>query len=290
MAAKKHGPALGSGLDALLGGASDVTNSVNEILLSQIEANPDQPRTDFDGDELQSLADSIVQHGVIQPITLREIGPSRYQIISGERRYRASLLANKSTIPAYVRKVGDDQAVLEMALIENIQRADLNAIEIALAYRRLMDEGGYTQDQMAERVGKKRATVANYLRLLNLPEDIQLGVKDRKIEMGHARVLAGVQDSDVMLSLYGQTVANGWSVRQLEEASKNPSAPSAPKAPKAAPVRGDYSALGDKISQRFGGTKVKIDVNDRGKGKISLLFGSEEELERIVSVLDNLGE
>ncbi|MBO4371155.1 MAG: ParB/RepB/Spo0J family partition protein [Paludibacteraceae bacterium] len=285
--AKPKTPALGMGLDSLLGGASEV-NSVNEIALSQIQANPSQPRTDFDQEELDNLAESIRTLGVIQPITLREIGNSQYQIVSGERRYRASLLAGKTTIPAYVRKV-DDQDVLEMALVENVQRSDLNAIEIAVSFRRLMEERGYTQDGVADRVGKKRATVANYLRLLNLPAEIQAGVKDKKIDMGHARALAGVADEAVMCDLYEQAVANGWSVRQLEEMVKAPRAAQPAKTP--APNRNnDYEALGEKLSQHFGGSKVQISVNNKGKGKISLLFSSEEEMEQILAVLDGLSK
>ena len=203
--------ALGRGLDALItmddvktGGSS----SINEIELDKIQPNPEQPRAVFDEETLGELAASIRALGVIQPITVKETGPEQYMIISGERRYRASKMAGLSSIPAYVRTAADDN-VVEMALIENIQREDLNAIEIALAYQRLIENYGLTQEQLSERIGKKRATIANYLRLLKLPAEIQVGLKDKRIDMGHARALIPVEDPEVQLALYEQILEKG---------------------------------------------------------------------------------
>ena len=211
--------ALGRGLDALItmddlktGGSS----SISEIELQKIQPNPEQPRTIFEEETLQELATSIRSLGVIQPITLREIGQEQYMIISGERRYRASLMAGLDSIPAYIKTAADEN-VVEMALIENIQREDLNSIEIALAYQKLIDNYGLTQEKLSERVGKKRATIANYLRLLKLPAEIQMGLKDRKIDMGHARALIPIEDPEVQLALYEQILEEGLSVRNVEE-------------------------------------------------------------------------
>ena len=215
--------ALGRGLDALItmddlktGGSS----SISEIELSKIQPNPDQPRSIFEEETLEELATSIRSLGVIQPITLKEIGTEKYMIISGERRYRASLMAGLEQIPAYIKTAADEN-VVEMALIENIQREDLNSIEIALAYQKLIDSYGLTQEKLSERVGKKRATIANYLRLLKLPAEIQMGLKDKKIDMGHARALLPVEDPEVQLALYEQILAEGLSVRNVEEIVRN---------------------------------------------------------------------
>ena len=215
--------ALGRGLDALItmddlktGGSS----SISEIELSKIQPNPEQPRSVFEEETLEELATSIRSLGVIQPITLKEIGPEQYMIISGERRYRASLKAGLERIPAYIKTAADEN-VVEMALIENIQREDLNSIEIALAYQKLIDNYGLTQEGLSERVGKKRATIANYLRLLKLPAEIQVGLKDKKIDMGHARALIPVDDPEIQLALYEQILAQGLSVRNVEEMVRN---------------------------------------------------------------------
>ena len=212
-------PALGRGLDALItldevstGGSS----SINEVELSKIQANPGQPRQIFDAEALEELAASIRQIGVIQPITLREVGNDEYQIIAGERRYRASLKAGLTTVPAYVRTV-KDETVMEMALIENIQREDLNSIEIALAYQNLIDTYDLTQERLSERVGKKRATIANYLRLLKLPAEIQMGIRDRKVDMAHARTLVTLDDVSAQLEVYELILEEGLSVRKVEE-------------------------------------------------------------------------
>ena len=210
---------LARGLDALItmddpktGGSS----SISDIELSKIQPNPDQPRSDFEEETLEELATSIRSLGVIQPITLKETGTDKYMIISGERRYRASLMAGLERIPAYIKTAADEN-VVEMALIENIQREDLNSIEIALAYQKLIDSYGLTQEKLSERVGKKRATIANYLRLLKLPAEIQVGLKDKKIDMGHARALLPVEDPEVQLALYEQILVDGLSVRNVEE-------------------------------------------------------------------------
>lgn len=210
---------LGRGLDALIDTTHIVTagsSSINEIALEKIYANPDQPRQTFDEEALQELAQSIKEHGVIAPITLRKDPHGKYMIIAGERRYRAAKLIGLNTIPAYIRTAKDEQ-VMEWALIENIQREDLDAIEIALAYQRLIDEYQLTQERMAERVGKKRATIANYLRLLKLPAEIQLGIKEKKIDMGHARAILGSSSPEQQLSLYKKILHNGLSVRKVEE-------------------------------------------------------------------------
>ena len=210
---------LGRGLDALIDTSHVATagsSSINEIALNKIYANPDQPRHTFDEEALQELAQSITDHGVISPITLRKDADGKYMIIAGERRYRAAKLAGLKAIPAYIRTAKDEQ-VMEWALIENIQREDLDAIEIALAYQRLMDEYHLTQERMSERVGKKRATVANYLRLLKLPAEIQLGIKEKKIDMGHARAILGSPSPEQQLSVYKKILQNGLSVRKVEE-------------------------------------------------------------------------
>ena len=288
--------ALGRGLDALItmddlktGGSS----SICEIELSKIQPNPEQPRSAFDEAALDELAVSIKALGVIQPITVREIGNDQYMIISGERRYRASLKAGLTQIPAYVKTAADEN-VVEMALIENIQREDLNAIEIALAYQKLIENYGLTQDQLSERVGKKRTTIANYVRLLKLPAEIQMGLKDRKIDMGHARALISVEDPEVQIALYEQILSEGLSVRNVEELVKYVVAggkledkkAEKQKAEKAALPEG-YDMLKEHLSSFFQ-TKVQLVCNNKGKGKITIPFSSEEELEKLISLLDNI--
>ncbi len=282
--------ALGRGLGALIDIQPTVQTSgsslIDEVELSKIEANPDQPRTNFNEEALQELAASIAELGVVQPITIREIEPDKYMIIAGERRYRASKLAGLTKIPAYIKRVSDE-TMMEMALVENIQREDLNAIEIALTYQRLLDEYKFTQEKLSERVGKKRATVANYLRLLKLPAEIQLGLTKKEIDMGHARALINVQDPTKMIKLYEEVVAKGYSVRKVEELvrslneEKPASKPADPELQKA------YSQIADRLSNIFG-AKVKVDRNEKGKGKISLVFSSDEELENILMVIDSI--
>ncbi len=285
--------ALGRGLDALItmddiktGGSS----SINEIKLSLIKPNPGQPRQDFDEESLNELAASIRELGIIQPITLRQMPDESYQIISGERRYRASLLAGLETIPAYVRTV-EDETVMEMALIENIQREDLNPVEIALTFQKLIEQYHLTQDRLSERVGKKRATIANYLRLLKLPAEIQIGLKNKLIDMGHARALLSVDNPARQLQLYEQIQEHGYSVRKVEELAKEitdgQTAPaSAPQKEAAQTVEG-YDILRRHLSDFFK-TPVQFTCNAKGKGKISIPFKNEEELERLIALFDQL--
>lgn len=215
-------PALGRGLDSLIS-MDDVpargTTAINDILLEQISPNPDQPRKDFDEEALQELASSIRELGIIQPLSLRKSGPSSYQIIAGERRYRAAIIAGLSSVPAYIRTANDSE-LTEMALIENIQREDLNAIEIALTFRKLIDQYSLTQERLSERIGKKRATIANFLRLLKLPAEVQLGLRDRRVDMGHARALLTIDNPSLQLKLYNEILKNGLSVRRVEQLAK----------------------------------------------------------------------
>lgn len=282
--------ALGRGLDALIS-VSDLktggSSSINEIELSLIKPNPDQPRQEFDPEALGELASSIKELGIIQPITLRQMGDGTYQIISGERRYRASLQAGLAAIPAYVRTV-EDETVMEMALIENIQREDLNPIEIALTFQKLIEQYNLTQDRLSERVGKKRATIANYLRLLKLPAEIQIGLKNKALDMGHARALLSVDNPALQLRLYEQIQTHGYSVRKVEEMAKEMAA--APGTEKKTPKgerSADYDILRRHLSDFFR-TPVQFSCNAAGKGKISIPFKNEEELERLIALFDKL--
>ena len=270
---KKTG--LGRGLDALIDTSHVDTNgssSISEIELAKIVANPDQPRRSFDEEAMQELADSIREHGVISPITLRDNGDGTYMIIAGERRFRASKLAGLERIPAYIRTAKDEQ-VMEWALVENIQREDLDAIEIALAYQRLMDDYNLTQERMAERVGKKRATVANYLRLLKLPAEIQVGIKDRLIEMGHARAIVGTPSPERQLALYQRILRDGLSVRKVEALAQEDRLGKNPQTKREV---NQYAALAKEVS-RESGLKVKIQNN-----KVVIAFEDEDELRRII--------
>ena len=299
----RNSASLGRGLDALFpndfvnikkvetGGSS----SISELPLDAIYPNPDQPRVDFDAETLEELASSIKHIGLVQPITVREDGKGegKYIIISGERRYRAARLIELETIPAYIRTVDDDQ-VVEMALIENIQREDLNAIEIALTFSKLIDADGLTQEELATRVGKKRATVANYLRLLKLPAQIQLGLKNRKLSMGHARALLSIEDTELQLALYKQILTDGLSVRDVEQMAREYSTaePSgkakSQEARQAAKERlAQYRSTTDQISRSLG-TKVKMSCNASGKGRITIPFASDDQLQEILSMLSKL--
>ena len=265
---------LGRGLDALIDTTHISTagsSSISEIALDKIYPNPDQPRRTFDEEALEELAQSIKDHGVISPITLRKDASNRYMIIAGERRFRASKMAGLDTIPAYIRTAKDEQ-VMEWALIENIQREDLDAIEIALAYQRLMDEYNLTQERMSERVGKKRATVANYLRLLKLPAEIQLGIKEKKIDMGHARAILGSPSPEVQLNLYKRIVQNGLSVRKVEELVSDTKAA---KKEKKAEV--SYTTQEAFLQEKLGNNAKIV-----GR-KITISFRNEEELNFILS-------
>jgi ParB family chromosome partitioning protein len=268
---------LGRGLDALIDTTHVSTagsSSISEIPLQYIYANPDQPRHDFDAEALEELAQSIKEHGVISPITLRKNASNNYMIIAGERRYRASKMAGLETIPAYVRTAKDEQ-VMEWALIENIQREDLNAIEIALAYQKLMDDHQLTQEKMADRVGKKRATVANYLRLLKLPAEIQLGIKEKKIDMGHARAILGSPSPEQQLDIYKKILQNDLSVRKVEELVTN--AKQVVKAPKS--VQSKYEKQQQFLEQKLG-RKVKISST-----QLTISFKNEDELNQLIELL-----
>lgn len=286
---------LGRGLDALItfdevktGGSS----SINEVELSKIMPNPDQPRSVFDEDALNELSASIKSLGVIQPITLREIETDKYQIISGERRYRASKMAGLTAIPAYIRTAADEH-VVEMALIENIQREDLNAVEIALTYQKLIDVYGLTQERLSERVGKKRTTIANYLRLLKLPAEIQMGLKNKLIDMGHARAIISVQDPAKQLEIYELILSKGLSVRNVEELARAASngeqiAVQTENQAIEKKANSEEFVLLKKHLSNFFSTNVQLVCNEKGKGKISIPFTSEEELEKIIALFDTL--
>lgn len=287
--------ALGRGLDALLS-MDDVktegSSSINEIELSKIAVNPNQPRREFDEEALQELSDSIAEIGIIQPITLRKMSDDEYQIIAGERRYRASIKAGLTHIPAYIR-TADDENVMEMALIENIQREDLNSVEIALAYQQLIDRYDLTQERLSERVGKKRTTIANYLRLLKLPAPIQMALQNRTLDMGHARALISLGDPKLQVKVFEEIQQHAYSVRKVEEMVKALSEGEAIKsgdkkiAPKKSKLPEEFDMLKQQLSGFFS-TKVQLTCSEKGKGKISIPFGNEEELERIMEIFDSL--
>ena len=294
---KKRG-ALGKGLSALLeNAATDITTkstgdsgivgSISMIPVDQIEANPFNPRTNFEKEALAELSQSIAVHGIIQPLTVRKLGRDKYQLISGERRFRASQMAGLKEVPAYVR-VANDQTMLEMALVENIQREDLNAIEVALSYQRLIDECSLTQEQMSQKIAKRRSSITNHLRLLKLPAEIQLGVRDNLISMGHARALVSAGDEHFQLSLYKRVIDENLSVRELEtlirEGGHDPKEPTkkiVPNMPKlSGPQETFCSFFGDKIS-----SKVEIKKSNLGSGKIVINFNSEVDLNRVIEIL-----
>ena len=293
---------LGRGLGALIADAAEepqpremVVSAMQELNLADIRPNPFQPRTEFDEEALNELAASIKSIGIVQPITVRTVEGGKYEIIAGERRYRASKLAGLTTIPAYIRKTEDD-SLLELALIENIQREDLNAIEVAISYQRLIDECQLTQDALSERVGKKRATIANYLRLLKLPAQIQLAIRDKKISMGHARAIISIEDPDTQFMIFEQILKYDFSVRKVEEIVRELSNPQPEPEPVPEPVVekpkktneiGDYIELQKHLSRCFD-TKVELKRNENGKGKIVIAFRSDEELEKIIELLDKV--
>lgn len=286
--------ALGRGLDALISTESVSTHgssTINEIPLDQIEPNPNQPRRDFDQVGLEELANSIKQLGIVQPITLRQIADHKYQIVAGERRWRASQLAGLTAIPAYIRMIKDEN-VMELALVENIQREDLNAIEIALAYEHLLEKSGMTQERVAERVSKSRAAVANYLRLLKLPAQVQMALQKKEIDMGHARALLSLDDPSLQLKLFKEIQKNGYSVRKVEELCqqlKNGEDITSAKKKIAAKSKlpEEFNILKKRLSDFFD-TKVQMSCNANGKGKISIPFASEEELLHIMEVMDKM--
>lgn len=285
--------ALGRGLDSLIDFSEIQTagsSAINEIDIDLISPNPDQPRTSFDEDSLEELAASIRELGIVQPLSLRDSGNGQYQIIAGERRWRAARIAGLNSVPAYVRTASDSE-VTEMALIENIQREDLNAIEVALAFRKLIDTYQLTQERLSERLGKKRATIANHLRLLKLPAEIQLGLRDRKLDMGHARALLAVANPKQQLKLYNLILREGLSVRRVEELVKQ-----SENATDAIPPanKGEKKSSSDKYDffardlSSFFPTPVKFSRSENGKGSITLKFSSDQELETIVALLQKL--
>jgi ParB family chromosome partitioning protein len=299
MSAEKRN-ALGKGLSALLNdsvnvlpnknefGSSPEVNpmgSVNEIKIAEIEVNPFQPRTDFDQDALSELADSIKLQGLIQPITVRRVNAHSYQLISGERRLRASKLAGLTQIPAYVR-TANDQQMLEMALIENIQRENLNAIEVALSFQRMIDECSLKQEELGERVSKNRSTVTNYLRLLKLPPTIQASIRDGQISMGHARALIGVEDSTKQIYIHQQIIRHELSVRKVEELVRDlQRSPLKKEGKQPEPMSFQIQKIQDDLASKFS-SKVKLKVSGQGKGTIEIPFLSEDDLSRILEMLD----
>lgn len=285
--------ALGRGLDSLIS-MDDVpargSSAINEISLDQISPNPEQPRTTFDNEAIEELAASIREFGIIQPLSLRKTGPDSYQIIAGERRYRAARLAGLDSVPAYIRTASESE-LTEMALIENIQREDLNAIEIALTFKKLIDQYGLTQEQLSERIGKKRATVTNFLRLLRLPAEVQLGLRDKRLDMGHARALLSVDNPALQLELYNEIIVNGLSVRRVEEIAKEFQASGVsplekrPKAQKEASK--EYDRFKKKLSQMFN-TTVGFTCDSTGKGRITFPFRNQDELAKLITIFDSI--
>ena len=295
MAIRKKYPALGRGLDALIDTEevkTEGSSNICEVDMDLIHPNPDQPRREFDDDSLQELAGSIRQVGIITPITLRDMGDGTYVIIAGERRWRASQKVGLQRIPAYIRTV-DDENMMEMALIENIQRQDLTALEISLAYQHLIEQYGMTQEQLSDRVGKNRATVTNYLRLLKLPAAIQMGLKNRDIDMGHARALLALDDPTAQMKLFDEIKRLKLSVRKVEEMVKELSEGGSVKSStgrirqKGSNLGAEYNVLKESLSRYFQ-TRVQLTCSDKGKGKISISFSNEQELERIVELFDQL--
>ena len=281
--------ALGRGLGALIDDAEKMQNGagMNEIELSKIEVNPYQPRSNFDEVAINELAASIREIGLIQPITLRKIAKDKYQIIAGERRFRAAQIAGLRSIPAYIRKAKDDR-MLEMALIENIQREDLDAIEIAMSYQRLMDELEFTQEELSTRIGKQRSTIANYLRLLKLPAIIQKGLIEKQISMGHARAIINIDEAETQILIFEQISKHGLSVRKVEEIVRDynnrdeqeSSSTKKHKFPK------EFQNIKKQLDKIFK-SQIDFTMNDKGKGKITIPFKSKKELERIVKIIEN---
>jgi len=302
----KKATGLGRGLDALISVDDTLTgnnapSSINEVELSLIHANPAQPRKDFDQQALEELAESIRNIGIIQPITLRQEEDNSYMIIAGERRFRASQLAGLETIPAYIRKASDDD-VMEMALIENIQREDLNAVEIALAYQQLQAKGGLTQEELSQRVGKSRSSVANFMRLLKLPAEIQLALKEKKLSMGHARTILAIEDPEQQVKLFHLINDQEYSVRQVEQLVRDYSEgrildfaelqSSKKTSQKQNEEQQNYAndfcnTTADYLTGKFN-AKVKMTYNSKNQGKITIAFKNDEELQNILALLDKI--
>ncbi len=282
--------ALGRGLGALIDDAGQehivTADAVNEIDINRIEANPFQPRSIFKEEALEELAKSIKELGIIQPITVRKVDDRKFQLISGERRLRAAQLAGLNKIPAFIR-FADDQGMLEMALVENIQREDLDAIEIAISYQRLIEECKLTQESMSERVGKKRSTVSNYLRLLKLPAEIQLGIRDKQITMGHARALVNIDNEKTQLKFYYKIIDEELSVRKTEDIIRDINTPKTNNSKEKVRLPEEYDQLQKHLSEHF---KSNIDFkrNNKGSGKIVIPFKSDEDLERIMGIIDKM--
>jgi ParB family chromosome partitioning protein len=285
---------LGRGLGALIEGVEkevlEKKVEVNlEIDINSIDSNPFQPRTRFDAQALEELAASIRQLGIVQPLTVRETGDGRFQLIAGERRLRAARAAGLTHVPAYVR-TADDTAMLEMALVENIQREDLDAMEVAITYQRLIEECSLTQEQLSDRVGKQRSTVANYLRLLRLPAEIQLGIRNRSLTMGHARTLVNIEDPTKQINIFYHVIQEDLSVRATEElvrhfqsqAAKDPA-----KEDKRKKLNSEYGELAGQLSKLFA-SEVQFRINEKGRGKIVIPFSDNDEMERIIALLDKL--
>jgi ParB family chromosome partitioning protein len=290
--AKKN--ALGRGLGALIEGVEKEilekkVEANKDISVDSIDANPFQPRTSFDEQSLEELASSIKKIGIIQPLTVREAGDGRYQLIAGERRLRAARLAGLTHVPAYVR-TADDQAMLELALVENIQREDLDAIEVAISFQRLTEECKLTQEKLSERVGKQRSTVANYLRLLKLPAEIQLGIRNRQLSMGHARTLINIEDPKSQINVYYKIVDGDLSVRQAEKLVRDLQADKTrdpEKQERKMKLNDDFVQLKNHLNQIFS-ANVNFRINEQGKGKIVIPFENPEEMERILGIFDRL--
>ncbi len=280
--------ALGRGLDSLISLGevrTDGSSAISEIDIIRIVPNPDQPRRTFSEESLDELASSIRELGVVQPLTLRATDNGNYQIIAGERRWRAASRAGLSSVPAYVRTASDSE-MTEMALIENIQREDLNAIEVALGFKKLIDSYNLTQERLSERLGKKRATIANHLRLLKLPAEIQLGLRDRHIDMGHARAILAVTDPKDQLKLYKRILKDGLSVRAVEKLAREMAEGTRKNtARQADPADDPYAGFADRLSERFS-TPVKFSRNANGRGTITIKFASDDELHRLIKALE----
>jgi ParB family transcriptional regulator, chromosome partitioning protein len=285
---------LGRGLGALIEGVEkevlEKKVEVNlQIDINSIDSNPFQPRTRFDAQALEELAASIRQLGIVQPLTVRETGDGRFQLIAGERRLRAARTAGLTHVPAYVR-TADDTAMLEMALVENIQREDLDAMEVAITYQRLIEECNLTQEQLSDRVGKQRSTVANYLRLLRLPAEIQLGIRNRSLTMGHARTLVNIEDPNKQINIFYHVIQEDLSVRATEElvrhfqsqAAKDPA-----RGEKRKKLNSEYGELAGQLSKLFA-SEVQFRINEKGRGKIVIPFSDNDEMERIIALLDKL--
>lgn len=282
--------ALGRGLGALIDTTDDYKSrpaaSIIEIDVEKIQANPWQPRSHFDEERLEELASSIKGVGIVQPLTLRKVGEESYQIIAGERRFRASKLAGLKSVPAYVRDA-DDDTMLEMALVENIQREDLDPIEVAISYQRLIDECNLTQESLSDKVGKKRSTIANYLRLLKLPAEVQLGLRQRQISMGHARAIINVENGKKQIEIFEEIIKNDLSVRKVEELVRdlNKTPEEKVKQKKGTQSVEGYETLKQQLSNFFQ-TNIQFSRTDSGTGKIVIPFTSDEELEKIITILD----